>query len=116
MKRPRRDDRSAEALAYRRLYKTAEWRALRARQLAEQPLCERHLRKGQLRAATVVNHRKPHQGDRSLFRDPDNLESVCKECHDGLIQSEERLGFSKDIGADGWPTDPQHPSNRGIDC
>jgi 5-methylcytosine-specific restriction protein A len=62
--------------------------------------------------ATVVNHRKPHKGDRSLFFDAGNHESTCKPCHDGPIQSEERRGFARDIGADGWPTDPRHAANR----
>ena len=46
-----------------------------------------------------------------MYCDPDNLESVCKQHHDGEIQSEECLGFSKRVGADGWPVDPRHPEN-----
>lgn len=64
-------------------------------------------------AATVANHVVPHRGNMALFRDPRNLESVCKRCHDSVIQSEERLGYSKQIGADGFPLDPNHPAYRG---
>jgi 5-methylcytosine-specific restriction protein A len=64
-------------------------------------------------AATVVNHRKPHKGNWSLFIDATNHESTCKPCHDGPIQSEERRGFSREVGVDGWPTSPAHPANAG---
>ena len=60
----------------------------------------------------MVNHRTPHKGDRVLFFDPDNLESVCKPHHDGLIQIEERKGFSPAVDADGFPIDANHPANR----
>jgi 5-methylcytosine-specific restriction protein A len=133
MMRP--DQRSPEAAAYRKLYNTAQWRALRKAQLQAQPLCERCKAKGFLVAATVVNHRKPHKGDQRLFFDPTGLESTCKPCHDGPIQSEEatgkpchdgpiqseeatgkakrRVGYSNAVGPDGLPTDPRHPFNAG---
>ena len=65
-------------------------------------------------AASVVNHKKRHKGDPELFFDPDNLESVCKPCHDGAIQSEERreANYSDAVGPDGYPLDPNHPFNR----
>ena len=106
------DYRSPEAAEYRRLYKTPEWKALRAEQLRKQPLCERHLARGLTVAADTVNHREPHKGDRALFFDPTNVESTCKPCHDGPIQAEERKGYSGAVDADGWPSDPRHPANR----
>jgi 5-methylcytosine-specific restriction protein A len=116
----RPDQRSPEAAAYRKLYNTAQWRALRKRQLQDQPLCERCRAKGFLVAATVVNHRKPHKGDPALFSDPDNLQSACQPCHDGPIQAEEatgkassRVGYSNAVDRDGLPTDPRHPWNAG---
>jgi hypothetical protein len=115
----RPDQRSPEAAAYRKLYQTAEWRALRKAQLQCQPICERCRAKGFVVSATVVNHRKPHKGDANLFRDPTNLQSVCQPCHDGPIQAEEasgqendRHGFSSAVSNDGFPTDPRHPFNR----
>lgn len=103
------DLRSREAEAYRALYKTARWQRLRKQKLAEKPLCERHLKKGRVKAATVVNHRQPHKGNKDLFYSYANLEAVCDTCHNSTIQSEERLGYSKEIGEDGWPTDENHP-------
>lgn len=38
----------------------------------------------------VANHKVPHKGNPELFWDPSNIETVSKEVHDGLIQSEER--------------------------
>lgn len=109
----RRDDRrSPEAAAYRGWYKTPLWRALRAAQLARQPLCERCLDNGRPISATVVNHARPHRGNWDLFRDPANLQSLCAPCHDGPVQSAERRGYAPDIGDDGWPTDERHPANR----
>ena len=99
--------------AYHGWYKLAIWhKRLRPQQLAKEPLCKRCLAEGKTTAATVVNHIKPHRGDWSLFADPDNLESLCAPHHDRDVQGEEVRGFSKAIGADGWPVDPNHPFNR----
>jgi 5-methylcytosine-specific restriction protein A len=38
----------------------------------------------------VANHKRPHRGDPKLFWDIDNIETVTKQVHDGLIQSEEQ--------------------------
>jgi|TARA_B100001057_G_scaffold467724_1_gene526144 hypothetical protein len=57
-----------------------------------------------------VHHLKAHRGDLELFFDLNNLQAVCKSCHDGAIQSVEARGYDTAIGADGWPVDPKHPS------
>ena len=101
--------RSLEAIEYRRLYKLQIWHKLRLRKLRDHPLCERHLARKIIRPATVVNHKTPHRGNMGLFLQWANLESVCKECHDGIIKSEEMLGYSKQHANDGWPADPKHP-------
>ena len=51
----------------------------------------------------IVDHRKPHRGDRKLFFDITNCETVSKAYHDSVKQSHER-GRKVAIGADGWPT------------
>jgi hypothetical protein len=58
-----------------------------------------------------VHHKEAHKGDPAKFFDPSNCEAVCKPCHDGELQSEERVGYSTEIGADGWPVDVRHPIN-----
>lgn len=75
--------------AWRAWYGRKAWAVARAAQLALQPLCERHLARGEVVPATVVNHRLPHRGDWALFIDPANHESTCKLCHDRDIQREE---------------------------
>lgn len=73
-------------------YSQRVWREARAAQLSREPLCRRCAGQGRIVVATVVNHIIAHRGDWALFCDPANHESVCKTCHDGLIQSEERTG------------------------
>ena len=107
----KRDYRSKAAREWRKLYKTREWQAVRLAQLSRQPLCESCQRQGRVTAATVVNHRIPHKGDRYLFFDQGNHESSCKPCHDGPTQAAEHRGYSAEKGADGWPVDPAHPLN-----
>jgi hypothetical protein len=109
----RRDDRvSPEAQQYRKLYKTARWQRLREAQLTAHPLCDRHLKRGHTVRASVVHHLEAHKGDLVKFFDPANLQSLCAPCHDGDVQSEEKVGYSTEVGADGWPSDPRHPQNR----
>jgi 5-methylcytosine-specific restriction protein A len=54
------------------------WQKLRAAYLASHPVCEC----GCGRAATVVDHRRPHKGDAGLMYDWDNLQAMTKPCHD----------------------------------
>ena len=87
------------------------WRKVRAGFLRAHPLCARCERAGRVVEATVVDHIEPHRGDRRKFWDPANWQSLCAPCHDGAKQAEERRGYSKEIGANGWPVDPRHPAN-----
>ncbi len=48
----------------------------------------------------VCNHIKRHEGNEELFFDPDNLETVTRAVHDGLIQSMEKgVTMTRE---DGW--------------
>ena len=60
----------------------------------------------------VANHIKPHKGDWELFANPDNLECLCKPCHDSAVQSFERTGIVVGCDVDGKPRDAGHPWNR----
>jgi 5-methylcytosine-specific restriction protein A len=107
----RRNQRSDEATSYRRLYKSPRWKAIRNAQLRAQPTCERCDSLGMVTAATVCDHTTPHKGNLDLFWwGP--FRSLCKPCHDGPKQSEERRGYDTTIGKDGWPIDARHPQNR----
>ena len=45
---------------------------------------------GAVTARPVADHRTPHRGDRQLFFDPKNVQTLCKPCHDSAKQREER--------------------------
>jgi 5-methylcytosine-specific restriction endonuclease McrA len=109
--------RSAEAQEWRKLYHTPQWKALRKWRLETEPLCRSCKAQGRITPATVADHIRPHKGDRSLFFDPANIQSLCDEpryrCHSSGKQSEEAKGYSKAVGLDGWPIDEKHPANRG---
>ena len=94
-------------------YKTTEWKKLRAWQLRKWPLCQRcWISRAIAVAAKVVHHKTPHKGDWALFLAHDNLESLCKACHDSDAQAEDIHGHSKAVDNAGYPIDPKHPANR----
>jgi len=72
-------------------YRTARWQRLRWSALvAALFTCARC---GRIEADTsqlVADHRVPHRGEAALFWDPENLQCLCKPCHDGAKQREER--------------------------
>lgn len=105
------DYRSAEAVEYRKLYKSAAWRARRTQQLGAEPLCAYCLAAGLTTAATIADHIIPHRGDLDLFWHGD-LQSLCKPHHDGAKQREEKGGWDSRADMDGYPIDPNHPANR----
>lgn len=113
--RDRRHDAKRRAeKPWRNLYKRKEWLEGRELHLTKHPLCAWCLQKGRIVPAKVVHHKVPHQGNEALFYDPDNWESLCKPCHDGAAQQQERIGYSQEVGTDGWPVDPKHPVNRKV--
>jgi len=60
-----------------RLYDTANWKSIAARQLARQPLCQSC---DGVVPATLVDHVVAiKQG--GAMRDPANLQSLCRPCH-----------------------------------
>ena len=67
------------------LYSKA-WHRARSVYLIEHPLCCYCERAGRLRPATVVDHVRPHQGDRTLFWDATNWQPLCRWCHDSVKQ------------------------------
>lgn len=105
MGKPRIDNTAADARRYdaarqaeadwRRWYKTRQWRDLRQLVL----MCDgwRCAQTGVSLTgshpapdAPVVDHRRPHRGDRALFFDPANCQAVSKLWHDTVKQAVER--------------------------
>lgn len=75
--------------AARRGYES-RWRAARNRFLKSNPLCVKCKEEGKLTKATVVDHIKPHRGDKNLFWDESNWQPLCKSCHDTKTMTEDR--------------------------
>lgn len=69
-------------------------------------------REGIITPATVCDHVVPHRGDEHLFWHG-RMQSLCAPHHDRTKQREERLGYSDEVGQDGWPIDASHPANGG---
>lgn len=90
---------------YHKLYGSKIWYRLRYYQLAKAPLCAYCEAQGLIVAASVVDHIRPHKGDINLFSDPDNLQSLCKRCHDSHKQRQEKSGYLAGSALDGSPLD-----------
>lgn len=85
--------RSGAAERYRHWYWTARWKRLRAKQLAEHPLCEICKKAGRVTAATVCDHVEPHHGNEVKFWSGP-FQSLCDaepwRCHSSVKQREEQ--------------------------
>lgn len=90
------------------LYNTKQWKRLRLEQLRLQPWCTFCLQLNIRTPATVVDHITPHKGDRSLFFDPSNFQSLCKPCHDSAKKRLELSGTLKGGNVLGIPFDVNH--------
>lgn len=100
--------------ARRRIYNDRRWKAAANAHLIDHPLCEECLKRGINTPAEDVHHivsfmttDDPFERERLAFYDPDNLMSLCKQCHqlihsrarrhikkaqeDGIIKSEDNL-------------------------
>ncbi|NTG48982.1 HNH endonuclease [Agrobacterium rhizogenes] len=88
--RHRERDRSQ---SHRSWYKTARWQKLRMVVLVRDLFTCQMKGCGRIEADTsqlVADHKIPHRGDEVLFWDENNLQCLCKPCHDRLKQKEER--------------------------
>lgn len=108
-----RSGRHTDSLQYRHLYKTKVWQQLRdvvfARDRRICQLCGKPCHIGGDRHdpfAAVCDHIRDHNGDRDLFFDLNNLQTLHKVCHDKGKRNVVARGYDIAIGVDGWPTDP----------
>jgi 5-methylcytosine-specific restriction protein A len=58
--------------------------------LQANPLCAECQWHGQVVGAVLVDHKRPHKGNQTLFWDTDNWQSLCKRCHDCKTYREQR--------------------------
>ena len=89
------------ARSWRKWYGTARWQRRRRALFAASPLCAYCQRLGLVVPATIADHVEPHRGDPDKFWHG-RLQALCKPCHDGDKQREER-GRVVGVGVDGWP-------------
>lgn len=93
-------------LTYGKLYDTTRWKRLRLNQLSNAPLCAYCLLLGRVSNATIADHITPHKGDEALFYNADNLQSLCKPCHDSVKQQQEKSGIIRGSDITGAPLNP----------
>lgn len=104
MKRVSSRAQSPQAAEYHRLYQTPEWRRLRKAQLARESFCRMCARIGRRTQAVIADHVVPHRGDRMLFFDPSNLQSLCDPHHKSeKARIENGRPARIPVGLDGWP-------------
>jgi 5-methylcytosine-specific restriction protein A len=72
------------------LYYTVRWREMRAAQLIREPYCRDCGTHGVRSMATDVDHIVPHRGNRTLFYDETNLQSLCHACHSRKTMAEQQ--------------------------
>ena len=78
---------------WRAWYRTQRWRRLRWQVLTDALFtCARCRRVEKDTSLLVADHVVPHRGDEHLFWFRGNLQCLCKPCHDGAKQREERGG------------------------
>lgn len=58
-----------------------QWKLARLEFLRKNPLCVECKKAGRIEAATDVDHIVPHRGDKRLFWDQTNWQSLCHPCH-----------------------------------
>ena len=81
------------------------WQQARERFLMAHPLCAECLREDSERTtrATLVDHIIPHRGDKALFWDEGNWQSLCRPHHDIKTRREgkEGPGGIESVGLEG---------------
>lgn len=75
---------------WRGWYNTKAWRDLRWSVLVDEMFTCRRCGFTGDSPVMVADHIKPHRGNRDLFFDRNNLQCLCKQCHDRDKQKEER--------------------------
>jgi 5-methylcytosine-specific restriction protein A len=93
MNRSRQRD---DALPWRRWVKTARWQKLRWSVLVRDLFtCQKCKRIETDTSQLVADHKTPHRGDERLFWDDENLQCLCKPCHDVVKQAEEQASVQQ---------------------
>ena len=90
--------RQRDGAPWRKWYKTARWQKLRLIVFARDLFTCQMVECGRVVSNTaklVCDHRRPHRGDEGRFWDEQNLQTLCKPCHDKLKQAEEQVSLQR---------------------
>ncbi len=63
-----------------------KWQQARAGYLAKHPLCAMCEEEGRVYPATVVDHKVAHRGDKEIFWDKSQWQSLCEAHHNSHAQ------------------------------
>lgn len=86
-----RNKRRYQEQPWRKWYQTKEWYRLRWATLTRDEFtCQECGKMEGDTSLLVCDHVVPHKGDPVLFHDPENLRCLCKPCHDGVKQREDK--------------------------
>ena len=98
------DSYSAKRKAERQaVYNSSTWKTLRDEKLRQKPLCECCLKKGIIKVALDVHHKVSFMSTNDpveryrLAYDLDNLQSLCRECHNAIHNPKKNIIKSDDI-------------------
>lgn len=89
-------------------YNETRWRDLSKSFLSKNPLCVQCLKSDRITSSAVVDHIKPHRGDKTAFYNISNLQALCKRCHDmkthsethSTVQRNPRIDYTNTAGSD----------------
>lgn len=95
-----------------RLYDTYFWETQSREFRRTNPFCKFCELRGETCQAEVVDHIIPHRGDKALFFDLSNWQSLCAHCHNSAKKQVESRGYHDQMDWRGLPIDPNHPFNR----
>lgn len=72
---------------FKELYASREWKAIRKLHLSKYPYCDECGSKNNLN----VDHRIAHNGDPVLFKDPNNLVTLCHSHHSKKTATKDQI-------------------------
>ena len=82
-------------------YKSRAWQTMRTAQLSRFPLCAGCQDRGQVRAASVVDHVWPWRAIGSDAFKVNRLQSLCPDCH-SVKTGLEQKGIAREYGVRDW--------------
>lgn len=89
---------------------TAAWNKASVLYRKQHPLCEICAARGMTVVAAEVHHKTPIKAGGRLL-DQENMQSLCKSCHQIMTKSELGQAVRRGCDENGWPIDPGHAWN-----